>query len=184
MTHKIIDGLRQAVDGEFAAITIDGKRYVSEAELAATKTALAEAESKLEDAESHIEELQLEAETVAEEFERDCWKVMRRLLVECHYEWPNGEGVSADDAYVHIKACLDEQKAGENRSRDRATKAETLIVKLRAALIPFAAYVSHCSNQDDDDLHIELLHPDRARSAFVTVGNFRQCRTALSQAEG
>ncbi len=51
---------------------------------------------------------------------------------------------------------------------------------LAAALEPFSAYAGKCSTQDDDDLRINLEHPDHIRSSFVSVGDFRRARTALT----
>jgi hypothetical protein len=57
-----------------------------------------------------------------------------------------------------------------------------LVGELVGALKAFASFAGNLHSQDDDDLRIELRHPDDARSAFLTAGDFRRARAALALA--
>lgn len=63
-----------------------------------------ELECELEEAQGEIEELHATAEVVSDEFEKDCWRSMRRLLDRCGFDWQDvqHDGVSADDAEEFI----------------------------------------------------------------------------------
>jgi hypothetical protein len=72
-----------------------------------------ELECELEEAQGHIEELQAEADVVSVEFEKDCWRSMRRLLERCKFDWRDvgHDGVSADAAEDFIRETIDDLDA-------------------------------------------------------------------------
>lgn len=67
-----------------------------------------ELECDLEEAQGQIEEMQGYAEVVAEDFEKDCWKSMRRLLDSCQFDWRDvgSNGVTALDAEEFILSSI------------------------------------------------------------------------------
>jgi hypothetical protein len=81
------------------------------------------AEAERDEALHQVEELERNAEKVADEFERDCWKALRSLLAECHFEWDADaqlEGVSAEEAREHISTTLAEcDRAAERFKAER-----------------------------------------------------------------
>lgn len=66
-------------------------------------------ECELEEAEGRIEELQTEMGVVSNEFEKDCWRSMRRLLDRCEFDWRDvgSDGVSAAEAEDFILGVID-----------------------------------------------------------------------------
>ncbi len=85
-----------------------------------------------DDALEQVEELERNAEIVSDEFEKDCWKAMRRLLEECKFDWRDvdpGEGVTADRAYEYIKETIDAVESDGLRWKSRAEQAESALAK-------------------------------------------------------
>lgn len=103
--------------------------------LAALRAELAAVKRERDDALSEVEELRSQAETIAEEFEKDCWKAMKSLLTECNFEWRDVEpdGVSAEDAREYISTTLDEMEKGEQRWKSRAEAADAEVARLKDA---------------------------------------------------
>lgn len=99
-----------------------------------------ELECKLEDAEGQIEELHAAAEVVAEDFEKDCWRSMRRLLDRCNFDWRDVDfdGVTADQAEEYIRDTIDDLDA----RLTRATNPD------RPSVEELAAYL--CDQFDED----------------------------------
>jgi hypothetical protein len=87
------------------------ERTALENEVRALRDQLAAVTAERDEALYRVEELECNAERVADEFERDCWKALRSLLGECHFEWDGDaqlEGVSAEEAREHISTTLAE----------------------------------------------------------------------------
>lgn len=80
-------------------------------------------------------ELETAQEIVAEGFEKDCWKALQELMVECHYDWRDAcDGVSAEDARDYISTTLNELEKAEQSWRSRAEAAETALATARSEL--------------------------------------------------
>jgi len=77
-----------------------------------------ELECQLEDAQGEIEELEANAEVVSSDFEKDCWRAMRRILDRCKFDWRDvgREGVTADEAEEFIRETIDDLTARMERS--------------------------------------------------------------------
>jgi hypothetical protein len=71
---------------------------------------IAELEGELEEAQGIIEDLEANAEVVSTEFEKDCWRAMRRLLGRCKFDWRDvgHDGVTADAAEEFIREYIDD----------------------------------------------------------------------------
>jgi hypothetical protein len=108
------------------------------AEAVCTRVAAVTAERN--EALHQVEELERNAEKVADEFERDCWKALRSLLAECHFEWDADarlEGVSAEEAREHISTTLAECDRAAERfkaERDEAIRQRDQAVEERDRL--------------------------------------------------
>jgi chromosome segregation ATPase len=138
-----------------------------------TATALTAKDKEIEalrgerdDALSRVEELELSAEVVSDEFEKDCWKAMRRLLNECKFDWSDvdqNEGISAEDAFDHAKTTLDELEATGERWKARAETAER--------------------NIETKDKEIEALRADCQELRLQAICDLGQLQEALGRAE-
>jgi len=69
-----------------------------------------ELECQLEEAQGEIEELVANSEVVSADFEKDCWRSMRRLLDRCKFDWRDvgHDGVTADEAEEFIRETIDD----------------------------------------------------------------------------
>jgi prefoldin subunit 5 len=105
------------------------------AQVTSLQKELAERTAERDEALSEVDDLQPQAEVVAEEFEKDCWKAMRSLLSSCNFNWQDVEdGVTADDAREYISTTLDELEKGEQRWKARADTLARRVEVLEAAL--------------------------------------------------
>jgi hypothetical protein len=101
--------LVKQIDDLIVQATTERSHYYTASVLKAAKATIEAQAAEIErlrgerdDALEHVEELERNAEIVSDEFEKDCWKAMRRLLEECKFDWRDvdyGEGVTADRAY-------------------------------------------------------------------------------------
>lgn len=75
-------------------------------------------------------------EALSAEFEGDCWKAMRSLLTECHFDWRDTEpdGISAEEAREYISTTIEEVEKGEQRQKARAEAAEASAAAMLEAL--------------------------------------------------
>lgn len=95
-----------------------------------------ELECQLEEAQGEIEELAANAEVVSSDFEKDCWRSMRRLLDRCKFDWRDvgHDGVTADDAEEFIRETIDDLTARMERSLsapdDRLRKAALALYRV------------------------------------------------------
>ena len=110
--------------------------YVLYSDYASLQKELAERTAERDAALSEVDDLQSQAEVVAEEFEKDCWKAMRSLLSSCNFNWQDvqPDGVTADDAREYISRTLDELEKGEQRWKARADTLARRVERLEAAL--------------------------------------------------
>jgi|SRR5690349_17525317 len=110
--------------------------YVLYSDYASLQKELAERTAERDAALSEVDDLQSQAEVVAEEFEKDCWKAMRSLLSSCNFNWQDvqPDGVTADDAREYISRTLDELEKGEQRWKARADTLARRVEGLEAAL--------------------------------------------------
>lgn len=95
-----------------------------------------------DDALDRVEELELQGEVISDEFEKDCWKAMRRLLEVCHFNWRDvdpGEGVSAEWAYEHIKESIDGLELAWKRAEQQSA---TLLQQRNEAFERAASYLA------------------------------------------
>lgn len=106
------------------------------AQVTSLQKELAERTAERDAALSEVDDLQSQAEVVAEEFEKDCWKAMRSLLSSCNFNWQDvqPDGVTADDAREYISTTLDELEKGEQRWKARADTLARRVEGLEAAL--------------------------------------------------
>lgn len=85
-------------------------------------------ECELEEAQGHIEELEAEAGVVSADFEKDCWRSLRRILDRCQFDWRHvdSDGVTADEAEEFIREAIDDLEARLTRALnpDRPTVEE------------------------------------------------------------
>lgn len=71
--------------------------------------------------------------------------------------------------------------SGAAGSPDVVAIIDAELSAVRAALQPFASFSGNCSSRDDDDLRINIEHPDPMRSTYTSVGMFREARFILAQ---
>jgi archaellum component FlaC len=107
-----------------------------EGDLREARVELEQVKRDLNAAKDEIDDLEANSEKVAAEFEGDCWKAMRSLLNECHFDWgyADPEGVSAEDAREHISTTLAEFEKTEKHLRSKAEAAEAEVSRLTREL--------------------------------------------------
>lgn len=105
---------------------------------AAERAARKQAEAERDEALNRVDDLETAAGVMSAEFEGDCWKAMRALLDECEFPWADldfGEGISADDARLHISETLRSIEDAERNWRARAERAEADLAGAREAAL-------------------------------------------------
>lgn len=83
-----------------------------------------------EEAEARIEELKDAAEDVSTEFEKDCWKAMRRILNKLEFDW-SGDPVTVDLAETSIVDSIDDMKRERVAALARFEAAEKALAEAR-----------------------------------------------------
>ena len=73
----------------------------------------------------HVEDLERDAEIVSLDFEGDCWRALKKLLHENHFDWSDvdGDGVTADEAIDYIRETINSLEADMNAFKERADTA-------------------------------------------------------------
>lgn len=63
--------------------------------------------TELDEALDRVEHLEGAADQVSEEFDKECWKIVRRLLNDIGFDWQYADNeVTAEQAYEYISAAL------------------------------------------------------------------------------
>ena len=80
----------------------------------------------IEELHNRIEELEDSAEIVSEEFEGDCWVAMKKLLKLTGFDFGHNDfdGITANDAFVHISDEINNMRAETLFWRDRAERRD------------------------------------------------------------
>lgn len=122
-----------------------------------------ELECDLEEAQGQIEEMQAEMDVVSDEFEKDCWRSLRRLLDRCGFDWRDvgSDGVTADDAEEYI--------------REQIKHLESLAASapaVRQSLLKFVRHYEPWMDSHGDDVEVSTF-------ARHTFGDLREARTSL-----
>ena len=163
------------------------------AQVASLQKELAERTAERDAALSEVDDLQSQAEVVAEEFEKDCWKAMRSLLSICNFNWQDvqPDGVTADDAREYISTTLDELEKGEQRWKARADTLARRVERLEAALTPSAdtkaAYMGEIVltiTYRDDNGNELTRDKDLPWTTIKEVMALIRARAALKQKDG
>ena len=135
----------------FLAHTSDTAKEAA-TEIASLRERVKGLEGERDDALERVDELEQNAEVISDEFEKDCWKALRRVLELCKFDWRDVEpdGLNADDAFEYIRESIENVEADLERYKARAETAERERDEARAALKLFGEF-DHATTSDQPD---------------------------------
>lgn len=135
-----------------------------------------ELECELEEAQGQVEEMQAEMGVISNDFEKDCWRSLRRLIDLCGYDWRGVEsdGVTALEAEEFVETTLKDITHRLDQHSTALINSQFLIVDLQNALRIFVRHYEPWMDHHADDMQVSTF-------ARHTFGELRKAKALLPE---